>query len=326
MARQDTIRRLERLLDRAEPRLRAEFRRIIRQIKSEYTLDRIAKLIEAGRWQAAVTEIASAFSIWADTVAATFVTAGTSTAEEFLSNIGVGRISFNQVNQRAVNIMASQRLDLIRQFTQQQTAATRMALTDGITRGLNPRAQARLFRDSIGLTDTQMSHVLRYRRQLESRSATELRSTLRRALRDRRFDSVVERAARTGVLSDAQIDRMVSRYTERYIKYRSEVIARTEALRSVHEGAKEAFDQAVDAGRIDANRLERKWVTARDARVRDTHRAMNGQTTSHDGVFTSGAGNALRYPGDPAAPAEEVIQCRCVVVTRIKEASDGSES
>ena len=44
---------------------------------------------------------------------------------------------------------------------------------------------------------------------------------------------------------------------------------------------------------------------------RDAHIAMHGQRVGLDEVFTSGAGNELRYPGDPSAPAEEVVFCQC---------------
>lgn len=56
--------------------------------------------------------------------------------------------------------------------------------------------------------------------------------------------------------------------------------------------------------------------------TRDSHADMEGQTVNGaDTPFISGAGNQLLYPGDPLAPAGEVINCRCYVVSRVKSGS-----
>ena len=44
---------------------------------------------------------------------------------------------------------------------------------------------------------------------------------------------------------------------------------------------------------------------------------MGGQLRRRGVPFRSGNGNALRYPGDPQAPASDVIQCRCRRAVRI---------
>jgi hypothetical protein len=38
---------------------------------------------------------------------------------------------------------------------------------------------------------------------------------------------------------------------------------------------------------------------------------MEGQTVKYGEKFVSGLGNELAYPGDPDAPAEDRINCRC---------------
>ena len=50
---------------------------------------------------------------------------------------------------------------------------------------------------------------------------------------------------------------MVERYRERYVKYRAEVIGRTEALRAVHAGNYEGYLQAIDEGAINREELQR---------------------------------------------------------------------
>ena len=109
---------------------------------------------------------------------------------------------------------------------------------------------------------------------------------------------------------------MVGRYSERYVKYRSEVIARTESLRAVHAGNNEAYEQAIEQGELAKDQIMRTWITAGDDRVRDTHENLSGVQAGMDQTFPA-QGGPLRFPGDPAGPADETIQCRCSLATRM---------
>jgi uncharacterized protein with gpF-like domain len=105
---------------------------------------------------------------------------------------------------------------------------------------------------------------------------------------------------------------MVRTYKNRTLRMRAETIGRTETLRALHEAQRAALLQAIEAG-IDPATIRIVWHTARDSRVRDAHRVMNGQTRRFGQPFIDGAGNRLRFPGDPQAPPETIIQCRCWV-------------
>jgi len=310
----DSRRLLEDLIARATPRIRRRFGEIILQLQREASLAELARLIESGRIDQALSLLDSAANRLAATVQSVWIGAGSEVAEAMSEALGI-QVAFDVTNVNAVAAMQQNRLTLVREFTSQQRAATREALLDGIRRGLNPREQARAFRDSIGLTARQQQAVSNYRRLLEENSA----EALTRRLRDARFDRSLQNAiANETPLSRAQIDRMVERYRERYLKYRSEVIGRTEALRSVHEGAEEAFRQAIADGHVKPNEVRRIWNTAKDERVRSTHAAMHRQEQPVGVPFLSGAGVPLRFPADPSAPPEESILCRCVVATRVE--------
>ena len=312
----DSIERLEGLLDQVDRRLRiAIYNALIAARDAPGTIVELTALIEQGRISEAIDEAARIGAIRiSQEYAAVYTLSAQDTMAHIETQLGVV-IGFDQVNFRAVNQIQNSRLHLIQQFTQEQRNATRIALTDGITRGVNPREQARLFRSSIGLTGSQQQAVINYRRLLQNVSEGDTQA-LSRDLRDRRFDRTVARAADTRTpLSNDQVNRMVTRYRDRYLIYRSETIARTEALRSVHQGAYEAYEQAIEEGYIDQETIERTWRTANDERVRDSHNAANNQTRGFREPFIVG-GSVMQFPGDSSAPAREVINCRCIAVTR----------
>ncbi len=309
----DPERRLLRLISKAEPEFRTALFNAIVAARGSITLRDLADLIEAGQFEAALTVASEAGAIrLADEAAAVFTVAGRDGAR-FLTDVLEVTVGFNQVNTRAVRTLQEDRLQLIREFTAGQRAATRAALVDGTRRGLNPVAQARAFKASIGLTATQQKAVDRFRQLLTEGSS----EALQRELRDRRFDPTVRRAVSGGdPLTRTQINRMVQRYRERFLIFRSQTIARTEALRAVHSGTEELYRQAIEEGRLDADQLRRTWITAGDERVRGSHANLNGIVRQIDETF-QGTNGVLRFPGDPLAPASETIRCRCVLTTRI---------
>lgn len=311
---------LARVLARARPEFQARFFAVIAAIQDRYTLAQLADLIQRGRAEEVLRFVDRAAAQLGLTWAGTYQGGGFAATAAANRAAGAVHLAFDQTNIRAVEAIRSNQLRLVREFSREQRAATRQALIRGVREGSNPVEQARAFRQSIGLTAYQEQAVENYRRALEAGSS----DALQRELRDRRFDRTVSAAVDgDATLSGGQIDAMVERYRERYIKYRAEVIARTEANTAANEGAREAFLQAVESGDVSADRIERTWSTAEDARVRDSHRAMDGQVVEGiDEPFTTGDGVKLRYPGDPNAPPEERIQCRCAVQTRILAALD----
>lgn len=308
----DPARRIFDLIDKYEVRLNRQFFMMINSIKDKMVLKEIEQLIISGRINEAFTSAEAYVNRFAGQINNVYMASGIDTA----ATLGpVVVIDFDITNSRAVNLMRLNRFEFVREFMTEQVLATRHALMDGVARGLNPRAQARLFRDSIGLTLRQQQAVSNYRNLLQEGSA----EALTRKLRDGRFDRTVQAAIRDGrALAPEQIDRMVGRYQERYVKYRSEVIARTESLSAVHEGKEEMYQQAFDNGTLDPDKVIRKWHPARDARVRDTHWPMSRQERRVGEPFTTGAGVSIMYPGDRNAPAKERIQCRCATSTTIR--------
>ena len=302
--------RLLGLIDRAEPKLRRALIEAVTAAKGTSTLDELADLIEVGRFQEAVDAAAEAGAIrLGDEVAAVYTAAGKDTAA-FLGEALEVTVGFDQVNRRAVDVMQNERLRLITNFTEDQRSMAQQVMTDGIERGLNPIEQAKQFRDSIGLTAGQERAAQNFKQMLENNS----REALTRAFRDRRFDGTIDRAIREGIpLTSEQIDRMVTAYKRKALRRRSITIARTEALRAVHQGSEEGYEQAIEDGKLDRQELVREWVARLDSKVRDSHRNLNGEKRGMDEEFKPG----LMRPGDPNASASETVNCRCSITTRI---------
>lgn len=316
----DPAKRINRILDTQESRIAAIFRTSIAALKAELDLNELARLLEEGRINTALERLEFAADQLGAASNVAFVTTGQSTAD-FLTGAGVARIVFDQVNINAVAAMQATRLELIREFTAEQRQATSRALVSGVESGTNPIAAARNFRDSIGLTSSQWDDVASYRSILEKvGSDPEARAkALDRALRDGRSDKAIKAADKAGrPLRPEQINLMIERYTARKIAHRAKVIGRTEALRAVNQGNEEGYRQAIANGDIRADQLKREWRTRTDGRERRTHLLLNGQEKAWGETWVTENGE-LKYPGDPDAPAKETIQCRCAILTRIRQ-------
>lgn len=94
---------------------------------------------------------------------------------------------------------------------------------------------------------------------------------------------------------------------------RAQVIARTES-----HGARNAVNhqtvKRVGAAFQAPGAVRRRWQAANDERTRESHRRADGQEVGLNEPFQVGRAS-LDFPGDPAGPADEVINCRCTSIT-----------
>lgn len=111
-------------------------------------------------------------------------------------------------------------------------------------------------------------------------------------------------ALQDGVANGENLEKIADRVSEVFDMERSRArrIARTEVAESFNGGRFETMKAA------EVEKLE--WLTARDARVREEHVSLDGQIVTLGDRFSNG----LLYPLDPAGPAEEIVNCRCVAL------------
>lgn len=91
---------------------------------------------------------------------------------------------------------------------------------------------------------------------------------------------------------------------------RARTIAQTETTRAYGAGTLAA---GLEQSRITGRLLQKAWRTERDANVRASHRAVDGEIRDL-GMPYYVDGVALLFPGDPVGPPESVINCRCDLV------------
>jgi HK97 family phage portal protein len=89
-----------------------------------------------------------------------------------------------------------------------------------------------------------------------------------------------------------------------YERYRAARIARTESGIAGNAGIYDGLKQA--------GVEKKRWISARDQKVRETHAIADGDEVRIDEPFDVG-GVLLDHPGDPSGPPEEIINCRCVL-------------
>jgi uncharacterized protein with gpF-like domain len=115
-----------------------------------------------------------------------------------------------------------------------------------------------------------------------------------------------------GVKDQATIDQISSAiafYFREITPARSLTIARTEVLTAISLGKAAATENMIEA--FKGEEIFKVWLSAGDARVRDSHVQLDGDIKLVEDPFDNG----LQFPRDPSGPPEETINCRCDFLT-----------
>lgn len=90
--------------------------------------------------------------------------------------------------------------------------------------------------------------------------------------------------------------------------YRATMIARTETVGG--------YSAASHMAALDQGAVRKAWLSTDDKRTRRTHRAAQGSSVAMNKRFPL---TESRWPADPAAPANQSIQCRCALTFEFEE-------
>ena len=240
---------------------------------------------------------------------------------------------FNVANPRANRKIEELAGKSITRISKDTREAARKAILDGYAKGRHPNSIAldlagRVNRTTgrreggiLGMSATQAEAALNLRDRLQSGEPSEMRKVLGMALRDKRFDSKIERAIEERNFLDADdVERMYNKYVDNAVLLRGETVARTETGEAVHAAEYEAFAQGLEKSGYSKESVTRIWRTAGDGKVRDSHADMDGQEVQGlEEPFESGSGNSLMYPLDDSMGADvgDIVNCRCDVELNI---------
>ncbi|PWJ81493.1 phage Mu protein F like protein [Pseudaminobacter salicylatoxidans] len=339
MVRKSDRRRVEELLDRFEPEVRRAFLDAIDELRNGVDLQALIRALETGNIDAALRAAhieGAAYSGLRRAIEAVYVSAGKDAVDALpilrdWTGMKVG-FRFDPDYPRAAEWVRQHSSAMITRIVEDQRESLRNALSEGLTKGTNPRAvgveiagkfdprTGRRAGGIIGLTDSQRQFVANAREELTSGIPSEMGNYLTRKARDRSFDAAVIKAIAEERPVDAEtLSKITGRYQDSLLKMRADMIARTETTQATSAARREAWRQTAEAAGVDDTMIERTWRATKDKRTRDSHRAMDGQKIMGlDSAYTSPSGAMLRYPGDPMAPLSEVIQCRCFETMRIR--------
>lgn len=209
--------------------------------------------------------------------------------------------AFDFLNPRVIDAIRTLETSVITRLQDDTKETVRAAVTAGLKAGKNPRAVAVQLKGMIGLGPTQMQEVENFRAALEGRDG---RSPFDYLKRDKRFDATIRKALSPDGegLSSEQVDRMVDAYRKRRLAQSAETTARTAALQSQKLGQRLAYEDAIDKGIVDRDRLRKKWIGVMDDRERPEHVAMQGEVVPFDDPFSNGE----------VVPGSSTYNCRCL--------------
>jgi hypothetical protein len=332
---------LEALIDLFTKDIRSAFFAAIQDVVDNVILRQVIDAIQLGDLAAAFEALGfspAAMRPLTASIERAFEQGGVMTGKTFPKYLqtAAGRIvfRFDVRNSRAEAWLRDKSSELITRIQEDARITVRNTLEAGMIDGRNPRNVAL---DIVGRIDPKTgqrsggvigltTHQENWVRSARQKLITLDEAYFKMELRDKRFDRTVANAIRDGnTLPVDTVDKLIMRYKSNALKYRGDMIARTEAIHALNRSEYEATKQAVEMGAVGADAVKREWDSAGDSRVRWSHRRLNGQKVGLDEAFVSPVtGAKMMHPGDISlgAPAREVVACRCRVRSRIDWLAD----
>lgn len=336
---------IEALAAKMEPKLAKALLDLLNKLQGGVDLEAVLAALQANDVSKVIALIAAAPDPITETAVVNAVQ-DTVWAAGALAATHAGQFSsitfqFNRLNPRLIDWLQGYSLGLIKQIKDDTKEAIRERLVTGMTAGANPIAVARDVKTVVGLTVRQARAVMNYRKELETfhlkRSASgyglgnkidrvngrqvfkpaedggPMDGINARRLRDFRYDGQLKAAMESGKpIPPAKIDKMVDAYARKYRQYRSQTIARTEALRATNFGVQDAWRQIIDAGAAPEELVRKQWIVAKDERLCEVCSPVPGMNPKRGVPFRS----AFQTPNGPHMAPPLHVNCRCVLFVR----------
>jgi hypothetical protein len=280
-----------------------------------------------------------------DTIESTYQKSAENTVDGWPKTIvtPTGRMTFtfDMRNPKVEENLKNKSSELITRISDEVRGNIRTTLEQGMIKGNNPRTTAldivgRINPSTkkreggvIGLTENQTNWVSTAQRNLEQLD----KKYFTMELRDKRFDKLVKKAIDSNQpLSSLDVEKLVTAYKTKALKYRGEMIARTEASQAFARAEYDAHIQLIEDGSIPRKYINKWWDDVGDGRTRTSHLLL-GQKYNRknpipfDEPFITVFGAKMLHPGDKSlgAPPKEIIACRCRIVYDVDWIGIGSD-
>lgn len=328
---------IAQLTQRMESQTRKAFLAAIDDIRSRVVLRRVRDALVAGDVSAVVTALnleAAAYAPLHQAVTTAYTQGGQWQVDSVvwrdpttLSNVAVRWDMTNPRVRQWLENYSSTRItgDLI----DDQVLAVQRVISSGYNLGRGPNDIALDIVGRIGANGRRAGGVLGLSEQMAGWSTnmreyltTDPARALRMSKRDRRFDATIIRAIEIGKpLTKNQIDRIVGRYEDRLLKLRGDTIGRTETAQAVNASRTEAMRQGMDKAGVTDDMVTKTWYhggIAPSGKERFEHIMLHKESVRGlNTPFMVGGYQPMQYPLDPAAPADQVVNCRCSYMVNV---------
>lgn len=254
------------ILDRLEPSLRRQVQDALNLLARSISIDALVEAIVSGD-QTVLARITRTLSRALKRAVATVERAyevGRSSASASVPQSW--QASLSTTNPLALRAAATSSARLVTNVTSETRRAIRGVIQASYAEGLAPRDAARLIKPLVGLTERQAKAVLASRTRDIARGLT------------------VE-----------QVDKRAAKYSERLLKQRAEMIARTEILRSGNQGQVDLWRQAEQNGLMPLG-SEKEWLVADDDRLCPECEPLGGVSVPIDESFPGGVDSPPLHP------------------------------
>lgn len=280
--------------DRAEPKIRRAI--LAAYAEMQRAVPDLESLIASGRIDAVIGAVQPLGlpQAFLDTLASATASAAVSAVSSEAATIN---IAFNEPNRRAIRWAEQHAATLVTGNV--DTTAIRRLVVNATEKGIHPRVTARLIREIVPILPRHQATV------------------------ERLFTSSID----AGV-TEAHAEKVAARKAKRLLRYRAEMIARTEAMTAANQGQLLVWETAVDLDLIPAG-TKRVVLATGDDRTCPICAVMDGKTVSIQGSLTVDrqatgfvrSGSTFRVSGTKPLKNPHTVrqppfhpQCRCRTV------------
>lgn len=314
------------------PEIRRVFLETIQNMVDGSVLSEIEKAIQANDVEQALKACGFSQAVLSNiltVIEKVYDEAASDTVKSWPKRIGMVRPVYNAWSDRVISDVQQYSSVFVRDITNEMRETVRNVLAEGINQGVNPRVTAlnlvgrydattkKRTGGFIGLSQNQTKWVFNAEKYLKTLDETYFNLSLR----DKRFDKTVRSAIeKNKPLSAETVEKLVSAYKSKALKYRADAIARTETMQSINRGKTAAINQGIEEGLFKKENVKKWWDDTGDGRTRKSHRYLGLRYSKKNAIpideaFRTFDGDSLMFPGDTSlgADASEIIHCRCGV-------------